>query len=116
MYLHDLSVMDAWRKVKAEVISPNYGTIGLFLLMRIAIAIGVGSIAIMAVLMTCCMAAIPYIGTVILLPLFVFERSYVLCFLEQFGDDWRFFRRTEVAVETSWAGEPTAPLETPPEE
>jgi len=111
MYLHDLSVMDAWRKVKAEVISPNYGTIGLFLLMRIVIAMAIGTIVFASIFLTCCTVAIPYIGTVILLPLFVFERSYVLYFLEQFGDDWRFFREPEVAVETAWADTPTTPLE-----
>jgi hypothetical protein len=29
------------------------------------------------------------VGTVILLPLFVFIRSYPLCFLAQFGPDYR---------------------------
>ena len=35
------------------------------------------------------LVAIPYLGTVILLPLFVFLRCYSLCFLEQFGPSWR---------------------------
>jgi hypothetical protein len=38
------------------------------------------------------MTVIPYVGTVILLPLFVFLRCYNLSFLEQFGERWRFYR------------------------
>ena len=33
------------------------------------------------------------------LPLFVFERSYGLYFLEQFGERWRFFRPDESEAE-----------------
>jgi len=100
MYLHDISVLEAWKRVKSEVIKVNLGAIGLFLLMRIALAFVFGSITVAAVFLTCCLVGIPYIGTVILLPLFVFERSYVLYFLEQFGPDWRFFPAAEVVVET----------------
>ena len=55
---------------------------------------------------TCCIAAIPYVGTVILLPLYVFYYAYTLLFLRQFGPEY-----------DAWAGigEPaTAPLELPP--
>jgi hypothetical protein len=34
--------------------------------------------------------AIPYIGTVLLLPVPVFLRSYSIMFMEQFGPAWRF--------------------------
>ena len=37
---------------------------------------------------TCCIAAIPYIGTVILLPVFVLLRSFSLLFLRQFGPEY----------------------------
>ena len=52
-----------------------------------------GIIAMVATCATCCIAAIPYLGTVILLPLLVFIRCYSLCFLEQLGPDWQFFAR-----------------------
>ncbi len=38
--------------------------------------------------LTCCIAAIPYVGTVILLPVFVLLRSFSLLFLRQFGPDY----------------------------
>ena len=37
------------------------------------------------------MVAIPYVGTVILLPLFVFAEAYPLYFIEQFGPEWQVF-------------------------
>ena len=40
---------------------------------------------------TCCLVIVPYVGTVILLPLHVFVRSYSLCFLAQFGPDYAPF-------------------------
>ena len=55
-----------------------------------------GIVLILAVLMigaivtcaTCCLAALPYVGTVILLPLFVCLRAFGLVFLRQFGPDY----------------------------
>jgi hypothetical protein len=35
------------------------------------------------------LALIPYLGTVINLPWWVFRRAYALFFLEQFGPDWQ---------------------------
>jgi hypothetical protein len=43
---------------------------------------------------------LPYLGTVILLPLYVFNRAYVLAFIEQFGPSWQLFRREN--AEPSW--------------
>ncbi len=91
MYLHSAPVMSAWRIVRAEVLAGNLGTIILYFLMKIVLAIAVGIIAIMATCLTCCLAAIPYLGTVILLPLYVFGRCYPVCFLEQLGPSWKFF-------------------------
>ncbi|MGZ5020380.1 MAG: DUF7544 domain-containing protein [Chthoniobacterales bacterium] len=50
----------------------------------------VGGLLVSCVLtcLTCCLAAVPYIGTVILLPLYVFYYSYTLLFLRQFGPDY----------------------------
>ena len=41
--------------------------------------------------LTCCLAALPYVGTVFFLPFLVFVRSYSLYFMEQFGPQWTFF-------------------------
>ena len=91
MYLHTVPVMVAWRIVRAEVLAGNLGTIILYLLMKIVLAIAIGIIGFAATCLTCCLAVIPYLGTVILLPLYVFSRCYPVCFLEQLGPSWRFF-------------------------
>ena len=57
----------------------------------------------MIVLCTCCIAgcflAIPYIGTVLLLPVLVFTRAYSLHFLAQFGPDYDVFPRETISTQ-----------------
>jgi len=66
----------------------------LFLFLRV-LWIGVLCLSFCACCVTCCvfacLAAIPYIGSVIFLPVTVFFICYFLCYIEQFGDDWKFF-------------------------
>ena len=45
-------------------------------------------IGCVAACVTCCIAALPYIGTVILLPVVMVLFAYPLCFLRQFGDPY----------------------------
>ena len=55
-------------------------------------------IGCVAACVTCCIAALPYIGTVILLPVVMFLFMYPLCFIRQFGDRydvWAVVRPTE---------------------
>jgi len=42
--------------------------------------------------LTCCVALLPYVSSVVFLPVHVFFRSYSLCFLEQFGEEWRIIQ------------------------
>jgi hypothetical protein len=60
----------------------------LYCLFLIVLAIATTLIGCFMVCATCCVAAVPYIGTVILLPVFVFFRSFSLLFLRQFGPDY----------------------------
>jgi len=57
-------------------------------LFLIVLALATMIVACVATCATCCIAAIPYIGTVILLPVFVLLRSFSLLFLRQFGSDY----------------------------
>ena len=95
MYLQNISPVAAlgqlWR-----VILIHKGAFTLYILFQILINLAIGAIIITAVLLTCCCAgvliAIPYIGTVILLPLTVFKRAYSLVFLAQLGDEYDVFK------------------------
>jgi hypothetical protein len=65
------------------------------MLFQAVIAIAIGIIVMMLIFGTCCCAAcflaIPYIGTVLVLPLLVFKRAYSLCYLRQFGPRFDVF-------------------------
>jgi hypothetical protein len=51
--------------------------------------------------LTCCVASLPYLGTVIVLPVPVFFRSFSLLFLRQFGADWDVWRKIPLAETTT---------------
>jgi len=91
MYLRDLRTMDAWRVFRREIAPGHFWRFVLFYLMRIVLGLAILIIAVVATCLTCCIAMLPYIGTVILLPIYVFLRCYSLCFLQQFGPQWRLF-------------------------
>lgn len=89
MYLRDVRTVEAWRTFRREIVSGRCGQFVLFYLMKILLSMAVGIIALLATCLTCCIAALPYLGTVILLPLHVFMRCYSLYFLQQVGPEWR---------------------------
>jgi hypothetical protein len=91
MYLRRVPVRAAWRMVREEILPGQVGTIFLFFLMQIVLLVAIGLIALVVVLATCCVAALPYLSSVILLPLYVFMQSYTLFFIEQFGPRWHVF-------------------------
>jgi hypothetical protein len=91
MYLRRIPALLAWSVFRRELLAGRGGTFALYVLFKIVIAIAVGFLALGVLCCTCCIAALPYLGTVIMLPLWVFLRAYTLYFLEQFGPEWRFF-------------------------
>ena len=81
-----------------KLIAAHPGEILLYCLFWIVLALGSAIVGAIAVCATCCVAAIPYVGTVILLPLFVLLRAFSLLFLRQFGtnyDVWGAFMPPE---------------------
>jgi hypothetical protein len=67
----------------------------LYLLFQIVLHLAIGISVVIIVLLTCCIAgcllSIPYLGTVLLLPILVFERSYSLSYLAQFDPKYDVF-------------------------
>lgn len=94
MYLRGKLCLDAWGEFW-QLLRANIGEFVLYLLFQIVIALAIGVIVLMVVLMTCCLAgcvlAIPYIGTVLFLPVLVFKRSYSLYYLAQYGPSYNVF-------------------------
>ncbi len=114
MYLRRLRVLAAWGVFRDELLAGHVGTFILYLLFKIVIGFAVGVIVVLATCVTCCIVAIPYVGSVILLPVSVFLQAYPLYFLQQFGPEWRFFRRAPAVAEAgeAWQG----PEELPPDD
>ena len=91
MALRNVRPLAALGIFRRELLAGNLGVFVLFYLMKIVLGIGGVFAAGLAICLTCCVAYLPYIGAVILLPISVFFQCYTLCFLEQFGGPWRFF-------------------------
>lgn len=87
MYVRRYRAAQAFRQV-AGLVLENAGPFILFSLFGICLLMGAGMVGGMAMCLTCCLALLPYVGTVILLPVFVFLRAYGLRFISQFGPDY----------------------------
>jgi hypothetical protein len=87
MYIRRCRAVDAFREVLRLVVG-NVGPFILFCLFGFCLVLGMTMIGGFAACLTCCLAALPYVGTVILLPLFVCARAFGLRFLRQFGPDY----------------------------
>ena len=94
LYLRGGACLAAWREF-FQLLGAHAGVFVLYILFQILLALVLGMLVIWIVLLTCCTAgcllALPYIGTVILLPILVFKRAYALLFLAQFGPAYNVF-------------------------
>ncbi|MBU4286444.1 MAG: hypothetical protein KKD76_05995 [Verrucomicrobia bacterium] len=90
MILHSCRVMTAWG-LFLDLFKAHVGVFVLYLLFRLVLTLVISSVVMLACCLLCCTVLIPYVGTVILLPVFVFWRSYSVHFLEQFGGAYRLF-------------------------
>ena len=106
MFLRRNRCLAAWGEL-GSLISGHVGTFILYFLFQIVLVIAIGVIVFGAIIITCCIAGclmvLPYIGTVLLLPVLMFKRCYSLYFLAQFGRDYDVF-----------PPEPSLPTGTPP--
>ena len=87
MYRRRCRAREAFRAA-LSLIATYPGEITLYCLFWIALGLGALVVACAAICATCCVALIPYVGTVILLPMYVCLAAFNLIFLRQFGDDY----------------------------
>jgi hypothetical protein len=95
MYKRDLPALEAFRVLRREILPGRVLPLVLFYLMALVMGLAAAILVILVTCMTCCIAALPYISSVVFLPVFVFFRCYSLYFLEQIGADWRIIERPE---------------------
>lgn len=101
MYINGGTVTQGWR-IFWRLCSENMSKFILFLLFLLIVNIVLGMIIVLVVLATCCCAgcilAIPYVGTVLMLPILVWRRAYSALFLAQFGAAFDVFAIADPVV------------------
>jgi hypothetical protein len=68
-----------------SLLGKHLGIFVLYFLFSIVVGVAVAITVMIVTCLTCCIAAIPYVGTVILLPVYVFMQSFSLLFMRQLG-------------------------------
>jgi len=98
MYLRGCTCLEGWREYR-RLLSANAGRFVLYILFQILLGMGIGAIVTAAGLLTCCcvffVLAIPYVGTVLMLPLLAFMRAYCLQYFAQYGPAFDVFLEAE---------------------
>lgn len=106
MAAEGLSCQAAWRRFLA-LFRPHVGTLVLYGLIVLVFYLALAAAIIMLGFATCCLGfvllAIPYVGTVVLLPVHVFFRCYSLEILAAVEPRWNLFESA------SWSTERGAP-------
>ena len=90
MYLRSCGIGPAWREL-SRLVGARPGAFVLYLVAKFVVSILVFMLILLACCVTCCCVMIPYVGTVILLPLWVFLRAWPVYFLGQFGPEYSRF-------------------------
>jgi hypothetical protein len=109
MFRRGNKCLEAWGEL-GSLLRAHAGSFVLYLLMQIVLSMAIGMLVLVVVLVTCCIAgcflAIPYIGTVLLLPVLVFQRAYSLHFFAQFGPAFDVFPPDAGAGAVPLSGQP----------
>ena len=99
MYKRNILGGEAIGIFRQEILANRGWTFVLYFLMKFLLKLASGVLVVLAVFLTCCIGCIfliiPYIGSVLLLPVTVFFRTYSLYFLKQFGPDWALMGQPE---------------------
>jgi hypothetical protein len=100
MYINDVSAVTGWQQF-LSLLSRHWGYFILYGILVFILFFFTMLVIVAAGFLTCCIGflflVIPYISSVVLLPVSTFFRSFSLEFLEQFGPEYKIF--PEVASE-----------------
>jgi uncharacterized membrane protein (DUF485 family) len=98
MYRRNVGTSEAWTVWRQELLPDNGWRFVGFYLMTFLLWIGAALLMLLGCCLTCCLALLPYLSSVVFLPIFVFFRSYSLGFLAQFGDEWTIIEAPESQI------------------
>ncbi len=100
MYRRNIGTLAACAVFAREILAGQIEIVALFYLLRFVLSLGAMAIMLTGICCTCCLAALPYLSSVVFLPVTIFFRCYSLYFLAQFGPEWQFFPKTATVVAT----------------
>jgi hypothetical protein len=92
MYRRELGTSEAWAILRRDLLPGNRWRFLGFYLMTLLLWIAATVLMLLGCCLTCCLALLPYLSSVVFLPIFVFFRCYSLGFLEQFGEEWKIIQ------------------------
>jgi hypothetical protein len=113
MYRQRCRAMVAFREVVGLIVA-RPGPIALYLLFFFVLGLATAVISCLSLPFTCCVAAIPYVGTVVLLPIYVVLAAFPLFFLRQFGPQYDVWTAADLLTPTT-PPEPPGPTSPPAE-
>jgi hypothetical protein len=87
MFSRGLTARSAFMETWA-LIRRHPGSSLVFVLLRIALFLALIIVSTIACCFTCCIGALPYLGTVVLLPAILYIKCFTLDFLAQFGPEY----------------------------
>lgn len=91
VFLRGGSCLEGWEILRGLLQANPAGFI-LYILFQILLSVAIAASTFALVLVTCCVAgcllAIPYLGTVLFLPVLIFQRAYSIYYLRQYGPDY----------------------------
>ena len=92
MYLKRVRAIQGWKIAWNQLLNGHVGSFMLLILIMFLLGIGASTVAFYAFCATCCIAALPYVSSVVFLPITVFFVCYALYYIQQFGIEWKFFK------------------------
>lgn len=93
MFVRGCGCGEGWRVLRG-LMAANAGNLLLYLVFQIVLGLVVGLLVLAVMVVTCCFCCllfIPYLGTVILLPVLMFKRAYSAYYLAQYGREFDVF-------------------------
>jgi hypothetical protein len=111
LFLRGGNCLAAWREF-GRLLSANPGKFTVYILFQIVLSMLIQALVVTAIVVTCCIACcfllLPFVGTVLLLPVLVFKRAYPLYYLAQYGPQYDVFPKPPAS--TSAPDAPMPPL------
>ncbi|WP_005035717.1 DUF7544 domain-containing protein [Holophaga foetida] len=91
MFRAEVGPREAMGLFRTELLPGNGGAFVLFYLMKLLLGIAAGVLIVMAGCLTCCIGFLPYLSSVLTLPVTVFFRCYALDLMAQVDPKWDLF-------------------------